>query len=214
MPAHRDTGDDEVTREYPVTSDTPVRLSNPLKAVRVTAIAYACAIVICSAAAAWIATVTAHERAKVQTERRVQVLERDLAERRRVNAEANARRDAQLAETQRIVCVVFDRLPRDSEVDRLRAQFECDKQAGGGAPPTPAPSVSSRAASSNGGGGAGAGRDPPTPRTGTRPARPAPTPKVPATPPRKPDPPATRPPDPPPAEAPILCLPLLGCLYL
>lgn len=212
MPQHRNIGSNDETREYPVTSDTPVRLTNPLKAVRVTAIAYAAAIVICSAAAAWIATVTAHERAKVQTERRVQVLERDLTERRKAAAEANARRDAQLAEAQRIVCVIFDRLPRDAQVEMVRARFQCDRQPSPGLSPTPAPSATPPAAGTDRGQGQGAGRDPPRqPRGTSQPGRPAPTPNPPATPPRRPDPAPTRPPDPPP-KMPVLCLPLLGCV--
>jgi hypothetical protein len=79
-----------------------------------------------------VAGVTAfvsQQRANDHTDHRIARLEADLAERRRVAAEANARRDQQIAETQRIVCVVMNRVqPRDAEVEKVRAQFNCAAQ--------------------------------------------------------------------------------------
>lgn len=130
---------DPERRQYPVTSDEPVSLTRPRRAVRATAVAYALAIVICSATGSYVATVIAHERGSAHTDRRIARLETDLGQRRAAAAEANARRDQQIAETRRVVCVVFNRLqPRDAEVERVRAEFKCDQQ------PDPQPSASGR----------------------------------------------------------------------
>ncbi len=78
---------------------------------------------------AGVTAYVAQNRANEHTDRRLAELERDRAERRRAADAANARRDQQIAETVRIVCVVMNRIePRDDEVQRYRAQFHCDSQ--------------------------------------------------------------------------------------
>lgn len=153
MPDRDRNGRDRPRRQYPVTSDEPVSLTRPRRAVQLTAVAYALAIVICSAVGSYVATVVAHERGSAHTDERIAALERDLTVRRAAAAEANARRDQQLRETERVVCVVFNRLePRDVEVQAVRVRFRCDQQpqpsvdpsAGPPLPPLPAPSASGR----------------------------------------------------------------------
>jgi hypothetical protein len=106
--------------------------------VRVTAVAYAIAIVFCSAMGSYIATVVAHERGSAHTDERIARLEGDLAVRRAAAAEANARRDQQLAEVGRLVCAVVNRVqPRDAEVERIRVQYRCDQQPQPSGSPAP-----------------------------------------------------------------------------
>ncbi len=79
----------------------------------------------------------AQSKSNEHTDKRIALLEADRVERRRVADEANARRDQQIAETQRIVCVVLNRIqPRDTEVQRIRVQFLCDRQPDPLATPT------------------------------------------------------------------------------
>ncbi len=106
----------------PPAGTPPVRVTPSWQAVAV-----GLALAVLLGVVAGVTAFVAQSRANQHTDQRIERLEADLTERRRVAAEANARRDQQIAETQRVVCVVFNRLqPRDDEVQRVRAQFTCD----------------------------------------------------------------------------------------
>ncbi len=102
--------------------------------------------IVLAAALGVVAGTTAYvaqSRANAHTDRRIARLESDLTERRKAAAEANARRDQQIAEVQRLICTVMNRVqPRDAEVERIRVQFHCDQQPQPSTQPSPAPSRS------------------------------------------------------------------------
>lgn len=203
MPRHHNLDDDDGTRElHPVAADEPIYMHQPRRQIRRVAVAYALAIIVCSGVAAWIATDIAHTRASEHTDLQLRILNADLNERRRANAEANARRDAQTSELLTLVCLLLDRaVPRDGQVEMFRARFGCDTGRPSLTPaptpaPTPSPTVSQPQPRQSGRGGGNpvpGTRDPPTQattppasaRTGTQ----APHPTKPATPTPHPTPP-------------------------
>jgi hypothetical protein len=198
--------DDETEQLHPVATDQPgLILHRPLRKLRQIAVVYALLPLLCAGIGAWIATQVAYTRAEAHTDRRIETLERDLAERRAANQQGNAERDRQIAELRRLVCIFADHAqPRDEQVEQVRATYGC---TGG---PYPVPSTSTPPGS--GGGPAptvtrtAAGAAPrPTARAGT--ARPAAVPS-----------PAGPPPAPSPGESanPLLCvgLPLLPRICL
>ncbi len=134
---HRLDADDR-----PSTEDllTPPAI-DPSRLVRVTpswqAILVGALLAIMLGIVAGVTAYIAQNRANEHTDRRLAELERDRAERRAAADAANARRDQQIAETQRIVCVVMNRIePRDAEVQRIRVQFRCDAQPDPAATPS------------------------------------------------------------------------------
>ncbi len=121
-------------RLTPTVDSPPPARQVPLWRAVAVAVILAVALGVVAGATAYVA----QSRSNSHTDRRIERLEADLAERRKAAAEANARRDQQLAEVGRLVCAVFNRVqPRDAEVERIRAMYRCDQLP----QPQPSPSV-------------------------------------------------------------------------
>lgn len=98
---------------------------------------FAAAVLLLAGVIGYTSSKVAVTRAERHTDARVEVLEKDLQQRREAAAEANANRDAQISELRRLVCVFADHAtPRDRDVQQVRARYSCDT------PFPPLPSVS------------------------------------------------------------------------
>jgi hypothetical protein len=130
---------DDTRQLTPIVADEPVEVRNPRRQLRRILVLYALLPLVAAAMGAWIATNIAYQRAAEHTDKRFTALERDLTERRKAAAEANARRDAQQAQTAALVCLVLDHLqPRDEAVEAARARYNCpDEPATPGETPPP-----------------------------------------------------------------------------
>lgn len=95
------------------------------------------AVLLLSSVIGYAASAIAVTRAEKHTDRRVEVLEKDLQQRREANAAQNAARDGQIAELRLLVCLFADHAqPRDAAVEQVRRRYGCV-----GVPtPTPVPS--------------------------------------------------------------------------
>jgi hypothetical protein len=137
MPEHQD---DDTRELHPVATDQPgLILHRPYQKLRQIIVLYTLLPLVCAFVGGWIATQVAYQRSETHTDRRIAVLEGDLAQRRKANAEANAARDARTAELLALVCQLLDHAqPRDAGIEASRAKYRCT----GNPPlaPTPGPS--------------------------------------------------------------------------
>ncbi len=201
----RDEPTTETPKLAPVLTDEPIVVPRPRRAVAKVAIAYMLAILIVGAASVYLG----YGLARRDLDRRLKAVERYQSERRDVRDEEKRRADAERADTdarvqrlRQLVCVFADRLPRDSEVEKVRAEYGC---TGNPAPSTTPSSLPDPPGQPNVPGPRG-GQTPqqiPPPRSG----QPQPAPQPPAQPPDPPDGP-----EPEPDDGGLICLPLLGCL--
>ena len=199
MARHGSEVDEEL---HPVATDQPgLVLHQPQRKMWQIFAAFVFAITTCSAAAAYVGAAIAYHRASDDADVRFATLEKDLAERRKLAAEANAKRDAQQAKVSALVCTVLDRLqPRDADVEAARATYGCT------ANPKEMRQVPGAVRQPGGAGGSEPG--PTGPGSAHPPAPPAaaPVPRPPTTTPALPVPKPSTPPEP------LVCVPLLGCL--
>ncbi len=130
--------EDQLTHNLPAPPQ-PRRV--PLWQAVAVGLALALLLGVVAGVTAYVAADKGRSQANAHTDRRLAALEADLTERRKAASEANARRDQQLRDTERIVCAVVNRVqPRDAEIERIRAEYRCDQQ--------PLPSASPRASPS------------------------------------------------------------------
>jgi hypothetical protein len=97
---------------------------------------FTAAIVLLAFVSAYAGGTFGYRASAQHTDRTLGVLVKDLDQRREAAQQANARRDAQLGELRRLVCVLADHAqPRDQQVQEARARYGCN----GGPYPDPFP---------------------------------------------------------------------------
>lgn len=197
--------DQDETAHYPILTNKPIEIHDPKRKARLIAVTYGIAILICTFAGGYVATLLAADQSD-DTNQQMQV---ELDQRKRQRDAEATRFQAALDQYRRDQCLITWRLPQDPEIQEIRHRYQCGpaQPAATTPPPSPPPSPGSPQA---------------LPRPPRAPAGPAPRAPAPPAPWQRPPAvgPAPRPPAPAPTPAPPpepgpspVCLPLLGiCL--